>query len=119
MTLLELKQYFENQKEGKVFNYSLSEPFSWRGIYAEVAFDLLHKKATREEILDTIDLAYTQKFYGYKGGTFRYNDYTEIHFEKDSGCYTDGEYCAALISNIEGSLLFRDQETRLINVAFD
>lgn len=35
MTILELKQYFQNTKEPKFF---LKDFFSWRGNYSEIAF---------------------------------------------------------------------------------
>lgn len=75
MELHELKKYISGFPEGKLFNYGISKPFSWRGSYDEVAFSIVEESMTREEILANIELAYTKTFYGYKGGEYQYNDY--------------------------------------------
>lgn len=118
MLLKDFKDYIENLDPNKKFNYGISEPFSWRGSYSEVAFEILGQPMTREEILNNIQKAYTEEFYGYKGGEYTYNDYTEVHFESDSGSYTDGGYCANWISKIEGGEIFQSQEMRLTKLAF-
>lgn len=77
MTILDLKNYFENTKNPKFF---IENVFSWRGSYDEVAFTPT-LTGTREESLKQINLALTEIFYGWKGGEFTYNEYTTIHFE--------------------------------------
>lgn len=73
---------------------------------------------TREEILTRISLAYSDTFFGYKGGEFTYDDYTNIHFEEDSGSYTDGDYASRWIAKIEDKEKYSDQEDRLVKIAF-
>lgn len=77
MTILDLKNYFENTENPKFF---IENVFSWRGSYDEVAFTptLI---GTREESLKQINLALTEIFDGWKGGEFTYSEYTTIHFE--------------------------------------
>ena len=41
MELIELKQHIEGFKPNTEFKYGLSLPFSWRGSYAEVGFEIL------------------------------------------------------------------------------
>jgi len=118
MELKEFKYCIENTEKGKQFNYGISEPFSWRGRYDEVAFQILEQPMTREEILANIQKAYTCTFYGYKGGEYTYQDYTEVHFEEDSSRYTDGGYCAKMIAKIEGGEIYESQEKRLVKLAF-
>lgn len=118
MELKQLKDYISNFPKGTVFNYSLSHPFSWRGSYDEVAFDIEQKESTREEILKNIELAYSEKFYGYKGGEYKYHDYTDIHFEQDSSRWSDGGYCSELIASIQGGKPYKSQEQRLVELAF-
>jgi len=118
MKLKEFKQHIESFPEGTKFDFGISKPFSWRGIYAEVAFDILEQPMTREEILANIGLAYTEIFYGYKGGAFEYDDYTYIHFETDCRSYTDGEYVSRWIAKIEQKEAYQSQEARLVNIAF-
>ena len=118
MELDQFKEYIESIEEGTVFAYGISEPFSWRGSYCEVAFDITEEPSTREEVLVNIEKAYTGDFYGYKGGKYSYHGFTEVHFERDYGSWTDGGYCGTWIAKIEGSERYRSQEERLANLAF-
>lgn len=116
MNLEEFKDYVKSFAPGKMFDYGISEPFSWRGSYDEVAFDVLTNPMSREEILRRIEMAYTQEFHGYKGGEYRYRDYTPIHFEENVGRYTDGKYCAEWIARLEDSIPYNCQEERLVKL---
>lgn len=118
MELLEFKQHIESFPKGQEFNYTVSDPFSWRGDYAQVAFSVLAEKSTREEILEKINKAYTGKFYGYKGGEYTFSDYTYVNFESEGRDYTDGGYCSQWIAEIEGEKPYQSQEARLVNLMF-
>lgn len=118
MNLIDLKEHIEKFPNGTEFKFGLSKPFSWRGSYDEVAFAIVEQPMSREEIMDKINLAYSETFQGYKGGDFKYNHYTPIHFEESIRDYSDGDYSAKFISKIEGSDLFKSQEHRLIYLAF-
>ena len=84
MELKEFKDQIEGAEEGKIFNYGISGPFSWRGDYADVAFRLIDEPTSREEILTRIQEAYEGTFYGYKGGDYTFKDYTNVHFEESA-----------------------------------
>ena len=71
MKLKDFKQHISNFPKLTEFNYGISKPFSWRGSYDEVAFSIVEYPMTREEILANIELAYTETFYGYKGGEYQ------------------------------------------------
>lgn len=119
MELKDFKQHISNFPKGTVFNYGISKPFSWRGSYDEVAFSIVESQMTREEILANIELAYTETFYGYKGGEYEYNDYTTVNFEEEgSRSYSDGGYTAQMIAKIENNEEYRSQEERLVKLAF-
>lgn len=118
MTLGEFKTLISSKEIGYVFNYGITEPFVWRGSYYEVAFDLVDEPTSREVILSHIEMALTQSFVAYKGGEYRYNIYTEVHFESDYSCWSDGRYCAELISKIENKPPYRTNELRLASLAF-
>lgn len=118
MELKEFKQQIEQAESGKTFDYGISEPFSWRGSYDEVAFEILEQPMTREEILANIEKAYTGTFYGWKGGKYTYEDYTDVHFEEDNSRWTDGGYCSEMIAKIEGGEIYQSQEMRLVKLAF-
>lgn len=120
MNLQELNQHFLDFKQGTRFKYGISEPFSWRGSYDEVAFAILHEPMTREQILSNIEQAYNKTFFGYKGGKFEYDDFTTVNFEEEgSRNYSDGGYTANMIAKIEGTTPYSSQETRLIKLAFN
>ena len=119
MQLQEFKQYIENFDMGTTFNYGISKPFSWRGSYDEVAFALVEESMTREQVLENIELAYTETFYGYKGGEYRYKGYTTVNFEQEgSRNYSNGDYVASMIAKIENSDTYQSQEDRLVKLAF-
>lgn len=119
MNLLELKEHIESFPDGHVFSYGLSDPFSWRGSYDEVAFSITKESATKEEILANINEAYERAFYGYKGGEYRFDDYTPVNFEEyGSRNYSDGAYTAEKIAEIEGTKAYASQQERLVKIAF-
>lgn len=119
MRLKEFKDYISSFPDETQFAHSISKPFSWRGSYDEVAFDLhVYQNMSKEEILKRIELAYTELFYGYKGGEYRYCGFTRVNFEEDTSAYTDGGYVGDLIAKVEDDSAFRSQEERLIKTAF-
>lgn len=104
MTLGQLKQHIESFPAGTVFGHILSNPFSWRGDYSEVAFSISTGEATREELLSRIEKAFNETtFYGYKGGEYEFEEHTNIHFEEAVSSWTDGEYCAKKLNEITGN----------------
>lgn len=79
MTIRDLKEYFENTENPKFF---LTDVFSWRGFYSEIAFTPC-EIGTKEESLQLIKRALTETFEGRKGGEYTYDEYTDVHFELD------------------------------------
>ena len=118
MTLKEFRDYIQSFPKDTKFNYGVSYPFSWRGIYDEVAFELLDEPMTRESMLYNINAAYVEIFTGYKGGEFRYDDDTPIHFEDSISEWTDGEYCLEWVAKIKNEPVFKTHEEHLVKVAF-
>lgn len=84
MNINDLLNYFQNEKEPKFY---LTDVFSWRGCYGEVAFTP-SKMGSREQSLEMINEALTEEFEGWKGGIFTYDLYTRVHFEKQM------QYCS-------------------------
>lgn len=119
MNLRQLKKHIESFPSDHVFDNTLSEPFSWRGSYCEVALDItLGNQQTRTEALEKIERAYTDTFRGYKGGEYTYNDYTEVYFEYDTSSWSDGGHTSRLISQLENDEEYQSQEMRLTKLAF-
>lgn len=119
MTLSQFKEKIEAFPEGTIFKNGLSEPFSWRGSYDEVAFSIVESPMSKLDVLKNIERAYDGTFYGYKGGEYLYRDTTPVNFEKeDYSDYSGGMYCAKMIAKFEDSKVFESQEHRLIHLAF-
>ena len=118
MNLEEMNNYFRGFKDGTKFEYGISEPFSWRGSYDEVAFEILREEMTKEEIIKRIELAYAETFHGHKGGEYTFKDYTSVNFETDTSSYTDGGYTANMIAELEKKEPVYDNDHRLLELAF-
>lgn len=118
MTLLEFKKHIESFPGGHIFQYGISEPFSWRGSYDQVAFSIVKEKQTRDDILSKIQKAYDEVFYGWKGGEYRYGNYTNVNFESGISSWTDDRYTIDWIEKIEGEKPYKTPSERLITVAF-
>lgn len=82
MNLGQFEAHIENYKQGKKFDFNISDPFIWKGDDAQVAFSIISGKSTREEILEKIKKAYNMD----------YNDKTYINFESHPDNDSDGEY---------------------------
>ncbi len=119
MTLKDFKQHISSFPNGTQFNFGITNPFSWRGSYDEVAFSIVESPMSKEDILANIELAYTETFYGYKGGEYKYQDYTTVNFEEEGSChYSAGRYVAQMIAKIEEKDEYQSQEDRLVKLAF-
>lgn len=118
MNLKDLKVHFTNEPKGKLFKYGISEPFSWRGSYDEVAFSIINEPMTREEIIAKIEKALHNEFTGYNGGEYRYNYNTYVNFETDISGYSDGGYCIEKLAEITNQPQFSGNEFELIEIAF-
>ena len=83
MIIADLKEYFEKAENPKFY---LVDVFSWRGRYDEVAFTP-SKNGSKEDSLRMIYRALSETFYGWKGGEYTYEEYTDAHFEtEERGC---------------------------------
>lgn len=118
MTLGELKQYVESLPAGSEFMRGLSDPFSWRGSYDEVAFAIEDTYCTREEILEKVEQALTKEFYGWKGGTYRYSNDTPINFEHEQRAWSNGDYTENWIDKLMEREPRKSPEERLIKLLF-
>ena len=118
MKLGQLKQYIESLPDGTMFDFSLSYPFSWRGVYAEVAYSVKESPSQKEELLHNVNAAYDGPFIGYKGGDFYYDDDTQIHFEEGQSAWSDGRYTEDWISKLLHTATVASPEERLVSLLF-
>lgn len=119
MTLKEFRELIEGFPEDYVFKYGISKPFSWRGNYGEVAFTIIFFATKREDVLNEIKKASSKQFTGYKGGTYKYNDKTEVHFENGASEYSDRGYSRGIIRKIlKYKKKIEDSDEMLIKLLF-
>lgn len=78
MKLGELKAILMIAPRHKVCAYGFGNPHSYRGIYAECAFEPADN-VTVESMLDDMERALKETFEGWKGGNYKYNEGTECH----------------------------------------
>lgn len=76
LTLGELIRELEKVDLDYFLPLAFHEPHSYRGYYAEVAFELNQEGATVGEILSACKKAKEKFFEGYKGGEYTYDDNT-------------------------------------------
>ena len=60
--------------------FGFDDVHSWRGIYAEVAFEP-SGPTTLGAMRALVERALTEEFEGYKGGEYTYNEYTTAHLD--------------------------------------
>lgn len=119
MILEQFKNHIESFPEGTMFKFGISEPFSWRGSYCEVAFAIIKAPMTRERVLERIEEAYTNTFEGYKGGSYTYDNETKVNFEEDYSCWSDDKYVLNMIAEIEGSEYVSSLQEKLVKSIFN
>lgn len=119
MLLGKFKEKIEKLEKGTMFNYSLSDPFSWRGSYDEVCFTITTENSTREELLEKINKALSEEFYGYKGGKYAYGEKTWVNFEDSYSAWSDGGYARDIIEKITDADKPDTIEEELVNLIFN
>jgi hypothetical protein len=88
MNLDELQEFLEHYPRHQVVERGFNNPHSYRGFYDQVAFEWC-EQTTVGDMLDCVDKALSETFYGYKGGEFRYNKDTKVFFAYYGSCQDD------------------------------
>lgn len=81
MTLGELIKILEELPQDAVVPRGFHNPHSWRGIYAELAFEPKEKVRISEMLADAKSAVGTI-YEGWKGGDFPMGEYTEVHISE-------------------------------------
>ncbi|QDP64833.1 MAG: hypothetical protein GOVbin2917_148 [Prokaryotic dsDNA virus sp.] len=89
MTVDGLKKVVESLPDS-YFGLGISSVHSWRGSYDEPAFTL-EPNVSKQTMLNVIDSCLSYVFEGWKGGEFKYYDYSPVNFDTE-GNYTEGGY---------------------------
>lgn len=84
---------------GDTMDFCIEDVFSWRGVYSEPACTISTNNTTKEHNLYMLGLLITEPFYGWKGGTYTYTEYSDIHFEEDAGSWSDGKFLNRFLLN--------------------
>jgi len=116
-TLKQFQDYISQFSPYHKFKFTLSDPFSWRGSYDEVAFSVNEGESTAVDILLKIQHAYREEYIGYKGGKYSYNDSTLVNFEENRTAWSDEQYAKEFIETHSEDKLYSLQE-KLVRLAF-
>ena len=118
MNLQDFRDYIAKFPSDHIFEYGISEPFSWRGLYAEVAFSIIDGNMCRYDILKRIDMCLDRTFIGYNGVEYKYDWTTPVNFEDGYSEYTSGAYVDSWIFEIQGKTAYMSKEEELVRLAF-
>jgi len=103
MNLGEYISYLETKPPETVVKLGLGNPHSWRGIYAELAFEPVENTTVGkmlEEAKDAVGTTYT----GWKGGDYTMGLDTQVHIEY-KGNYSDGDKAMKMLLDLMTSKL--------------
>jgi hypothetical protein len=81
MTLGELIALLETLPRDRVCVHAFTNPHSWRGVYAELAFEPADNR-TIGEMLSAARSAVGTTYQGYKGGYYTMSEWTSVHIER-------------------------------------
>lgn len=108
MNLGELITLLEGVDPNLVFPKGFGEPDSWRGVYAEIAFEPA-ENVSAASMLAHAKSANGARFNGYKGGSYLMGLETPVHIER-YGCYSGED--AAITSHRWQLMLMLAQENQ-------
>ena len=77
MLLKELIEILEDEDPKKILKLGFSSPHSYRGYYEELAFEP-EENISVGEMLEIAKKCIGEKFYGYKGGEFIMDEYSDV-----------------------------------------
>lgn len=77
-TLIKVLSEAQKKTPGRILKYGFNKPHSWRGIYAELAFEP-KEDVPIDNMLSDAKSALGQTFTGYKGGDNTMGEFTEAH----------------------------------------
>ena len=96
MNLGKYIEILEKQDPEKMVTKGLGNPHSWRGVYCEVAFEVV-ENVTVEYMLTEANKALTDTFEAWKGGEYNYDESTPVNIETGEGSYSDGDCTMMLL----------------------
>lgn len=79
MNLGQLRSFLEKYPSDRMVENGFDNPHSYRGYYDQVAFEPCYN-TTVGEMLECVNKALSESFYGWKGGVFEYNEDTLVYF---------------------------------------
>ena len=89
MVLRELISWLESQNPDAVVPYGFGEPMSYRGYYDQVAFEPV-ENARIGDMLEHAKSALGATFFGYKGGEYKMQEYTDCWIAEYGSAKADG-----------------------------
>ena len=118
MTVKNLIVFIEKFPENKVFEFSFSEPFSYKADPSTIAFSIEEKEITKNDLLKRIEKVFEMSFSTFWRKNIKYSDDTDVIFEKGSEEWTDGGYTISWINKLYERKSFESFEEKLLEMLF-
>jgi len=99
MTLGKLEKLLNAVDADATVLYGFTHAHSWRGIYAEAAFEPAMNVSIKS-MRDEVERALTETFQGWKGGDFTYDEWTEAHLDHE-GDGADLDWGGVILSIVD------------------
>ena len=99
MTLGRLQKLLSVLDENRTVTYGFTHAHSWRGIYAEAAFEPAMNVPVKEMRAE-VERALSETFTGWKGGDYSYDKWTEAHLDY-IGEYNQMNWAAVVLSIVD------------------
>lgn len=88
MNLGQLKRLLNMAPDNHMCKYGFGNPHSYRGYYDEVSFAPTMATMIKDMKHD-VERALKEEFTGWKGGEFRYDESTPVHFAFEGECESE------------------------------
>lgn len=85
MTIQDLYNIIKSYKDNKM-PFCIKDVWSWRGIYDQPCCYVTIEMTTKKHNFKMLDDLLNDTFYGWKGGEYKYNLSSLLHFESDESC---------------------------------
>lgn len=99
ITLGKLKKLLAAADDNGTVTFGFNHAHSWRGVYAEVAFEPA-MNVTVKEMRAEVERALTETFQGWKGGDYTYDESTPAHLDEE-GVYSDRDWGGVILSIVD------------------
>lgn len=111
MNVKDLLELLDQQLQNREVPLGIGKWFSWRGVYAELAFDVRPRVAVGNMRAAVESALRAGMMSGWKGGDYTILPSTPVHLESCQRDYTDGDFARRVYFLLTGEHLSADAES--------